>query len=137
MPSVAAQQRMKAYDDKHRRDFEFAVGDQVLLSTKHINLQRTGGGYSCRKLTIHRSVTVLESKGTYKLTLPSTLSRIHNVCNVCLLKPYRGHDPRALRTAAAEIGRRWSRGDVNYQGCTPHRASCASPHNLEGGPASR
>jgi hypothetical protein len=76
----AAQQRMKVYYDKHRRDVTFAVGDKVLLSTKHINLQRAGGGESCRKL-MPRYIgpfPVLEvvGKGAYKLELPHTLSRI-------------------------------------------------------------
>jgi hypothetical protein len=89
----AAQQRMKVYYDKHRRDVTLAVGDQVLLSTKHINLQRAGGGESCRKL-MPRYIgpfPVLEviGKGAYKLELPHTLSRIHNVFNICLLKPFR------------------------------------------------
>jgi hypothetical protein len=38
----AAQQRQKAWADKHKRDVTFKVGDDVLLSTKNINFKGTG-----------------------------------------------------------------------------------------------
>jgi hypothetical protein len=63
------------------------------MGTKHCNLQRAGGGESCRKLMPRYigpfSIEKVVGKGAYKLTLPSTLNRIHNVFNVVLLKPYR------------------------------------------------
>jgi hypothetical protein len=89
----SAQQRMKLYYDKHHRHVEFSVGAQVLLSTKNINLQRAAGGDSCRKLMPRYigpfPIEKVVGKGAYKLTLPTTLKRLHNVFNVCLLKPYR------------------------------------------------
>lgn len=34
----AAQQRQKAFADRHRRDVEYEVGNQVLLSTRNLRL---------------------------------------------------------------------------------------------------
>jgi hypothetical protein len=103
----AAQQRMKLYYDKHHRHVEYSVGTQVLLSTKHINLQRAAGGDSCRKLMPRYigpfPIEKVVGKGAYKLTLPAPLRRLHNVFNVCLLKPYqsdgRSQPPPPLLTA--------------------------------------
>lgn len=38
----AAQQRQKAYADMHRRDLQFAVDEEVLLSTKNIKVKTAG-----------------------------------------------------------------------------------------------
>jgi hypothetical protein len=98
---------MKEYYDKHHRDVKYTVGSQVLLSTKHINLQRAGGGDSCRKLMPRYigpfTVEQVVGKGAYRLTLPLPLKRLHNVFNVCLLKPYhsdgRSQPPPPVMTA--------------------------------------
>jgi hypothetical protein len=41
---IAAQQRMKAFADRGRRELEFAVEEQVLLSTKYLQLKNPGNG---------------------------------------------------------------------------------------------
>jgi hypothetical protein len=38
---IAAQQRQKAFADKHRVEKIYKVGDKVLLSTKYLNLKHT------------------------------------------------------------------------------------------------
>ena len=87
----ATQQRSKAYADKHRREVPLAVGDDVLLNTKHLNLKTPL--YRTRKL-MPRYVgpfEVLERIGAvvYRLRLPDTMNRPHDVFHVSLLKPYR------------------------------------------------
>jgi hypothetical protein len=37
--SIAAQQRQKAYADKHRIEKSYKVGEQVFLSTKYLNVK--------------------------------------------------------------------------------------------------
>lgn len=97
----AAQQRMKAAYDSHRRPVTFSTGDKVLLSTRNIKLKRPDGHLSTPKLMPRFigpfTVTQVIGKGAYRLDLPETLKRLHDVFNVCLLKPYyddgRAHPP--------------------------------------------
>ena len=88
----AAQQRQKNYYDMSRRDVSFTEGEEVLLSTKHLNLRRTGDKGSTPKLLPKWigpfPVTKVVGKGAYQLELPNTI-KVHNVFHVSLLKPYR------------------------------------------------
>jgi hypothetical protein len=65
----------------------FKKGDQVWLSTAHLNLDDRA-----RKLTPKYTgpfvIEEVKSPVTYKLTLPPSLSRIHNVFHSSQLKPY-------------------------------------------------
>lgn len=87
----SAQARMKKLADTKRRDVEFSVGDEVLLSTKYLKVQNT------RKLA-HRWIgpfPVVRRIGAtaYELDLPGTMpANRHDVFHVSLLKPYT-HDP--------------------------------------------
>ena len=42
-----AQEKQKDYADKRRRDLEFEVGDQVLLSTRNLPVQVAAGSWGC------------------------------------------------------------------------------------------
>lgn len=88
----AAQSRDKAYYDSNRSHTTFAVGDQVLLSTKHLRLRPAGDETTATKLLPkyigpYNIIQVIGSNA-YRLQLPAALSRIHNVFNVSLLRPY-------------------------------------------------
>ena len=86
----AAQAKQKAYADQKRREVSYAIGDQVLLSTKHINLKAAVPG---SKKLMPRWIgpfkfIALPGPVAVKLDLPPTC-KIHNVFHVSLVKPYR------------------------------------------------
>jgi hypothetical protein len=85
---LAAQQRSKQWVDEGRRDAQYAVGDQVLLSTE--NMTHRGAGV--RKLKPRYmgpfTVTELIGKVNVRLALPKDWLRVHPVFHVSLIKPY-------------------------------------------------
>ena len=84
----AAQQRQKAYADMHRRDVEFKVGDQVLLSTKNLTLNMVGSSKMMPKYVGPFNVAKRINQVAYKLDLPPCM-KIHNVFHVSLLNEYK------------------------------------------------
>jgi hypothetical protein len=84
----SAQDRQKALADQQRRDLTFHLGDEVMLSTKNITLQK---GTGVKKLMpqwlgpfrVERVVSPL----AYRLELPPSM-KMHPVFHVSLLKPY-------------------------------------------------
>ena len=56
---IQAQQRFKAYADKHRRDQEFQIGDRVL---NNIKILRKGSGRSLMPRFIGPHQVVVESR---------------------------------------------------------------------------
>ena len=83
-----AQTRMKSQADKRRTDVSFAVGDQVLLATKHLKLK----GDTPRKLLPRYigpfRVLAVIGKVAYRIDLPVQM-RVHNVFHVSLLQAYK------------------------------------------------
>jgi hypothetical protein len=84
---IAAQQRQKAYADRYRRDIEFAVGSEVLLSTKHINIKMKGTSKLLPRWVGPFKVEKQVNAVAYKLELPASL-QIHPVFHASLLKAY-------------------------------------------------
>jgi hypothetical protein len=83
-----AQQRQRNYENKHRRDVTYSVGDKVMLSTVNLNLRGSG---PARKLLPKFEgpfeVIKVISPVAYKLKLPHTM-KCHPVFHVSLLKPF-------------------------------------------------
>jgi hypothetical protein len=69
----------------HRRELQFAVGDEVLLSTKDIKVKTAGTHKLLPKWIGPFKVLHCVNEVAYKLTLPSNL-KIHPVFHVSLLK---------------------------------------------------
>ena len=89
---AAAQDRQRIYADKSRRDASFQLGDTVLLNTKNLGLKPSG----CRKLWPRYlgpfPITKVVGEVAYELELPTSMSRVHKVFHVSLLKGYKAGD---------------------------------------------
>ena len=84
-----AQEQQKKYADKRRRDVEFQVGDEVLLSTKTLPVVVAAGGSSKLGPLYCGPFVVLERHRTsYKLELPPHM-KVHPVFHISQLKLYR------------------------------------------------
>ncbi|RVW18432.1 Transposon Ty3-G Gag-Pol polyprotein [Vitis vinifera] len=86
----ATQSRHKSYADHRRRDLEFEVGDHVFLKVSPMkSVMRFGrkGKLSPRYVG---PFEILERVGTlaYKVALPPSLSKVHNVFHVSTLRKY-------------------------------------------------
>ena len=97
---VLAKANQEKNANKSRRDVQFQVDDQVLLSSNHINLASQANRPS-KKLQHHfigpyRIIQKI-SPVAYKLDLPHTL-KIHPVFHVSILRPYRHPDTIEHRT---------------------------------------
>ncbi|CAI7755711.1 unnamed protein product [Closterium sp. NIES-53] len=77
----------KQYADRQRRDHSVAVGDQVLLDTRNLNLSHLPSKLRprfCGPFRVEAQVTPL----TFRLRLPTTW-KLHNAFHVQLQKPYK------------------------------------------------
>ncbi len=98
----AANDRMKAREDKRRRLHPFAAGQRVLLSNKNLKL----AGPKFRKLRGRFVgpflITEMVGSAAARLQLPPMLRRVHPVFHVSLLKPFRT-DGRQQATGEAVL----------------------------------
>ncbi|CAI7871072.1 unnamed protein product [Closterium sp. NIES-54] len=81
------QTSQKQYADRQRRDHSVAVGDQVLLDTRNLNLSHLPSNLRprfCGPFLVEAQVTPV----TFRLRLPDTW-KLHNAFHVQLLKPYK------------------------------------------------
>jgi len=87
----AAKDRQKSYADSKRSELIFKVGDQVLLSTAHLNQNLTTHRKLLPKYVGPFTVKKMLSDVAYTLELPETYinAKIRPTFYVSLLKPYR------------------------------------------------
>ncbi|CAI7728390.1 unnamed protein product [Closterium sp. NIES-53] len=93
------QTSQKQYADRQRRDHSVAVGDQVLLDTRNLNLSHLPSKLRprfCGPFLVAAQVTPV----TFRLRLPDTW-KLHNAFHVQLLKPYK--DPNQHSSCETEI----------------------------------
>ena len=88
------QSRQKSYADKRCRPLEFEVGDFVFLKVKaHRGFIRFGSkGKLAPRYIGPFKITERIGNVSYRLALPPSMERVHNVFHVSLLRKYL-HDP--------------------------------------------
>ncbi|KAJ9513207.1 hypothetical protein QJQ45_029305 [Haematococcus lacustris] len=89
---AAAQSRQAAYANKARRDVEYKVGQKVLLSTKNLKLKPGKARKLIPRYVGPFEILLLVGAVAVKLDLPASMSRLHPVFHVSLIKPYTGTD---------------------------------------------
>ena len=85
-----SQSRQKSYDDTRRKDLEFEVGDKVFLQVSPIKgVMRFGrkGKLSPRFIGPFEILKKIR-KVAYELALPPSLSGIHAIFHVSMLRKY-------------------------------------------------
>ncbi|XP_027157475.1 uncharacterized protein LOC113780267 [Coffea eugenioides] len=99
-----AQNRKKSYADNRRKDLEFEVGDCVFLKVTPLRSVTAGRGKKLQPRFV-RPFKILQRVGkvAYRLKLPSSLSRIHNVIHVSMLKKYYPDTSHILQQEEVEI----------------------------------
>lgn len=92
-----AQQYMKRYADRTRRPSPFQVGDQVMLSTKHL-AKESGVPKKLQPRWVGPfTITAASGRDAYELALPSDYE-VHPVFHASLLRPL----PHGVRLCARE-----------------------------------
>ncbi|KAJ9524069.1 hypothetical protein QJQ45_022572, partial [Haematococcus lacustris] len=88
----AAQQRQAAYANQDRREVHYKVGQMVLLSTKNMRLKPGKARKLLPRFVGPFKVLGLVGQVAVNLQLPTSMSRLHPVFHVSLIKPYTGTD---------------------------------------------
>ena len=85
-----AQERQKSYADLHRRDESFNVGDHVFLRVSPWKGVTRFGKRGKLNPRFIGPFEILDRIGTvaYRLALPPSMSRIHNVFHISMLRKY-------------------------------------------------
>ena len=83
-----AQDRMKGQADQKRREQRFSSGDQVLLSTEHLNMKNAPIRKLKKRFVGPFFVVRQVGPVAYELDLPEQW-KIHNIFHVSLLRPFR------------------------------------------------
>ena len=99
------QSRQKSYADHRRKDLELKIGDKVFLRVTPLKGKiKAGKGKKLQSRYIGPfNIFLRIRKVTYRLELPVSLSRIHDVFHVSLLKKYHPNPTRILSLEDIEL----------------------------------
>ncbi|RVW53997.1 Transposon Tf2-12 polyprotein [Vitis vinifera] len=108
----ATQSRHKSYDDQRRRDLEFEVGDHVFLKVSPMKSVMRFGRKGKLSPRFVGPFEILERVGTlaYKVALPPSLSKVHNVFHVSTLRKYIYNPSHVVELEPIQISE-----DLNYE----------------------
>ena len=109
---LASQSRQKSYVDPKRRDVEFQVGDHVFLRVSPLRGVRRFGVKGKLSPRFVGPFEILERVGqvAYRLALPPSLSGVHNVFHVSMLRKYVSNTTHVLRHEDLEL-----QTDLSYE----------------------
>ncbi|XP_074271314.1 uncharacterized protein LOC141595246 [Silene latifolia] len=101
----AAQDREKRYADLHRKDIEFEVGDKVLLKVSPMRgVMRFGKrGKLSQKFIGPYEILDRVGEVAYRLILPPSLDRVHNIFHVLQLRKYVSDPSHVLEVENIEL----------------------------------
>ena len=85
---LKAQQRQAEYANKRRADVEFGVGESVYLSTRNLALKDRAPKLDPKYIGPYRIAERI-GKVAYRLALPPSLQRMHDVFHVTLLRKHK------------------------------------------------
>ncbi|XP_071921770.1 uncharacterized protein [Coffea arabica] len=99
------QSRQKSYVDNWRKDLEFEIGDKVFLKITPLKASLMAGKGKKLQLKFVGPYKVIQRIGNmaYKLELSLSLSRIHDVLHVSMLKKHYPDPFHVLRSEEVEI----------------------------------
>ena len=99
------QSRQKSHADNRKKDLEFEVGDKVFLKIIPLKVSLMAGKGKKLQSRFVGLYKIIQRVGNvaYKLELPLTLSRIHDVFHVSMLKKYHPDPSHVLRPEEVEI----------------------------------
>nr|XP_027101334.1 uncharacterized protein LOC113721230 [Coffea arabica] len=95
----------KSYADNRRKDLEFSIGDQVFLKITPLKASLMAGKGKKLQPRFVRIYKILQRVGNvaYKLEPPPSLTRIHNIFHVSILKKYYPDPSHVLQPKNIEI----------------------------------
>ncbi|KAJ9532015.1 hypothetical protein QJQ45_003724 [Haematococcus lacustris] len=99
----AARHRQKAYYDMNHTDVKFQVGDQVLLSTKHLRFKNPGSPKLLPLYIGPMPITAKINEVAYRVKLPDGF-KIHDVFHVSKLKLHRDGPGMILPPPPLDLG---------------------------------
>ncbi|KAK6160712.1 hypothetical protein DH2020_004093 [Rehmannia glutinosa] len=111
-PAETAQSRQKSYSDQRRRMLEFSIGDQVFLKVAPMKgVMRFGrkGKLSPRYIGPFH-ITKRIGHVAYRIDLPASMSQIHDVFHVSMLRKYVSNPSHILKHEPVEL-----KADLSYE----------------------
>ena len=102
---LTSQSRQKSYADPKRRDVEFQVGDHVFLQVSPLRGVRRFGKKGKLSPRFIVPFEILERIGqvAYRLALPPSLSGVHDVFHISMLRKYVSDATHVLRYEDLEL----------------------------------
>jgi hypothetical protein len=90
--SADAKARQEAFANSSRRELSFRIGDSVRLSSTYVTLQNQPSSKLRSRWLGPFTVTEIVSPVSYRLALPASMRRMHDVFHVSRLLPWKHSD---------------------------------------------